>query len=204
MGTGDVKTADRTAGSSGARARGATTKILFRQEGEYRDRYDCTGKGGGGGGGRQRYGHRKNRRGESSAEEGTLARATPADASRDSRPSRGAPSPSPLHPYPSQEPPAAQVGGGCKPAYGKMDRTTGEDIGRLSARGLVTSDGRTTGEQTLLEWDGRLHRNGQRGGNRKKGERIRARCYGGQGTRVNLGGGDKEGPEPSLTGNIVT
>ena len=99
-----------------------------------------------------------------------------------------APSPSPLNPHPSQVPPAAQVGGGCKPAYGTLDRKPGEDIGRASAGGLKTSDGRTTGDQTLLEGDGRLHRNGWRGGNWKKGERIQARCPGGQGTRVNLEG----------------
>ena len=50
MGTRDVKAAARTARSSGARARGAITKILFSKEGEYRDKYGCTGKGGGGGG----------------------------------------------------------------------------------------------------------------------------------------------------------
>ena len=35
---------------------------------------------------------------------------------------------------------------------------------------------------------------------RKKGERIRERCPGGQRTRVNLGGGERRGPEPSQTG----
>ena len=39
---------------------------------------------------------------------------------------------------------------------------------------------------------------------RVKIERIRARCFGGQGTRLNLGGGEREGPKPSLTGNIET
>ena len=88
--------------------------------------------------------------------------------------------------------------------YGTLDRTPGEDIGRPSAGGLETSDERMTGDQTLLEEDGRLHRNGRRGGNSKKGERIRARCPEGKGTRVNLGGGGSRGPEKSLTGNIVT
>ena len=74
-------------------------------------------RGRGGGWGRQRVGHRKKQTGNSSVDEGTLAQALPADASRDSRPSLGAPSTSPLHPHPSQVTPAAQVGGGgCKPA----------------------------------------------------------------------------------------
>ena len=109
------------------------------------------------GGGRQRDGHRKNRRENSSVNEGTLTRASPADASRDSRPSWGAPSPSPLHPHPSQVPPAAHFGGGCKPAYGPLDRKPGENIGRPSAGGLKNSDGRTMKEQTLLEGGGRIH-----------------------------------------------
>ena len=42
----------------------------------------------------------------------SLRHAMPVDASRNSRPSRGAPSPTPLHPHPNQVLPAAQVGGG--------------------------------------------------------------------------------------------
>ena len=95
-------------------------------------------------------------------------------------------------------------GGGANLHYGTLDRTPGEDIGRPLAGGLKTSYGRMTGDQTLLEGDGGLHRNGRRGGNWKKGERIRERCPGGKGTRVNLGGGVRGVSEPSLTGNIVT
>ena len=57
-----------------------------------------------------------------------------------------------------------------------------------------------TGDQTLLELDGRLNINGQRGGNRGKRERIRANCTW-QGTWVNLGGGGRGGPKTSFDGN---
>ena len=80
--------------------------------------------------------------------------ASPADSSRDSRPSQGAPSPSPLRPHPSQVPPAAQVGGRCTPAYEPLDRKTREDIGRPSAGEMKTSDGQTMKGQTLLEGGG--------------------------------------------------
>ena len=67
----------------------------------------------------------------------------------------------PLHPHPSQVPPAAQVGG----ANLHMGRwKPGEGIGQKSAGGLETSAGRTTGDQTLMEGGGRLNRHGQRGG----------------------------------------
>ena len=55
-------------------------------------------------------------------------------------------------------------GGGANLLYGALDRTPGEDIGRPSDGELKTSDGRTKGDQTLLEGDGRLHRNRRRGG----------------------------------------
>ena len=71
-----------------------------------------------GGGGRPRDRHRDNQRGNSSIDEVTLSQARPADASRESRPSQGAPSHFPLHPNPSQVPPATQVG--------DLDRTPGE------------------------------------------------------------------------------
>ena len=116
-------------------------------------------KGRGGGEGRQRDGHRKNQRGKSSVGEGTLARALPADALRDSRPLWGATSPLPLHPHPSKVPPGALVGGGGANLH-TLDRTPGEDIVRPSAGRLKTSNGRTTGDQTLLEVVGLLHRNG--------------------------------------------
>ena len=44
----------------------------------------------------------------------------------------------------------------------------GEGIGRQSDRGLKTSAGRTTGDQTLLEGDGQLNRHGRRGGKGRK------------------------------------
>ena len=44
---------------------------------------------------------------------GKLLRATPVNTSMNSRPSRGAPSPTPLQPHPNRVLPSAQVGGGA-------------------------------------------------------------------------------------------
>ena len=52
-----------TGETSGVRASGATTKILFRWEGGYWDKCGCTGKGGGGGGGRRETGTTKTHEG---------------------------------------------------------------------------------------------------------------------------------------------
>ena len=95
------------------------------------------------------------------------------------------------HPHPSQVPPSAQVGGGggWKPSYGTLERTPGEGHCVGSQPEGCNFDGRTTGDQTLLKVDGQLHRKVLRGGNNNKGERIRAKFIGGQGTGVNLGGG---------------
>ena len=78
-------------------------------------------------------------------------------------------------------------------------RDAGQDtrrrvFGWQRAGGLLKeySDGRTTDAQPLLEVDGQPHKNGRRGGNRKKGESIQEKFPGGQGTRVNLGGGERE------------
>ena len=72
----------------------------------------------------------------------------PADETTDSRPPRGAPSSSPPHPHPSQVPPAVQVGGGCKPAYGTLGRETRRGHWSAGAGGLVallrTDDGGRT------------------------------------------------------------
>ena len=119
------------------------------------------------GGGRQRDGHRKIRRGKSSVDKGTLTRATPSDELRDSRPSREAPSTSPLHPHPCQVPPATQVEGGCKPAYGTL--------GQETRRGHWSADRRMVGSfPTDGRWgtdDGRPDAGGGRLNTLKRAER---------------------------------
>ena len=80
----------------------------------------------------------------------TLRRATPVDASRNSRPSPGAPSPTPLHPHPEGE----------NFHTGRCTGNQEKGIGRKSVGRLKTPDGQTTGDQTLLEVDGQLNRHG--------------------------------------------
>ena len=59
---------------------------------------------------------------------GKLHWVTPVNASRNSRPSQGVPSPTPLHPHPSQVPPAAQVVGGSKFHTGRCTGNQGKGI----------------------------------------------------------------------------
>ena len=72
----------------------------------------------------------------------------PVNASRNSRPSRGEPSPTPLQPHPKQVLPDTQVGGG---AFIRQD--AGQDTGdsmesaRGQSEGWKTSDGQTTGDK---------------------------------------------------------
>ena len=63
---------------------------------------------------------------------------TPVDASRNSRPSRGAPSPAPLHPHPIQVPPAAQV----------EEESKRRDAGTATGRHRVSHTGRQRKRQT--------------------------------------------------------
>ena len=71
----------------------------------------------------------------------TTRQTTPVDASRNSRPSRGAPYPKPLHLYPRQLPPSAQVGGG----HAHKQRDTGKDT-RGSMALAASQFGRTAGD----------------------------------------------------------
>ena len=59
---------------------------------------------------------------------GTLRLETPVNAERNSRPSRGAPSPTHLHPHPIQVPPTAQVGGENHQTVGRRKSTRGSMV----------------------------------------------------------------------------
>ena len=102
--------------------------------------------------------------------------------------------------------PHSSGGGGANLHTGRWTGHQEKGIWSEASQTVVkeSSYGRKTYAQPLLEADRQPHRNGRRGGNSKKGDRIRERCPGGQGTRVNLGGGKRGVPEPSLTGNIAT
>ena len=114
---------------------------------------------------------------------------------------RGAPSPSPLHPHPSQVPPAAQVRGGANLHMGRWVRKPEEDIGWLIVGGLVDFRQTDDGGRTMVGPD-------TGGGQLNTSKRVERRQIGRkergdgqddveQGTRMNLGGGGKEGTKPS-------
>ena len=113
------------------------------------------------------------------------------DASRTSISSRGAPSPTPLHPHPNQVLPAAQVGGQTFILW---------DAGQ-ETRGSMASTGSQL-ESCILPKDGQRVTTGADGGGRStkrltdgeeaivgKREYARENCTEGKVTRVNLGGG---------------
>ena len=108
----------------------------------------------------------------------------------------GAPSPTPLHPHPSQVPPVAQVGGGGKPSnIGTPDRTPGAawhrpPVSRTGGRRVTT--GATGGGRQL---------NDKRTERRQEEERdARAVNFSGdmELRQENLGGGREGGPEPAV------
>ena len=139
--------------------------------------------------------------------------ATPGNKTRDSRPLRGAPSPSPLHPHPSQVPPAAQVGGGVQTCIwdagsGNQKRTL---VGRSRRVGSSPTDGRWgTDDGGTRHWRGSAEytETGGEGAFRKKRERRRASLLQKElGARMNLGGGERKkrkGPHHHRRVNIET
>ena len=79
-------------------------------------------------------------------------------------------------------------------------------FGRKPAGGLYTNlptDGRWMPSH-CWRWSNKYTETDGEEAFRTKRERIQAICFVKQGTRLNLGGEKREGPKPSLTGNIET
>ena len=93
--------------TGGKRASGATTKILSFWYGGYREKYGCTGKGVGVGGGRQRRAPRWLRGVKSAEDTYPIGLVGMVRRIEDLKTIGGVSSPTPLHPHPSQVPPAA-------------------------------------------------------------------------------------------------
>ena len=122
----------------------------------------------------------------------SLVRIMPAHETMDSRPSWEAPSPSPPHPHPSQVPPAAQVGGGCKPEYGMLGRENRRGHWSTEARGLVAFRRTDDGGQAM-GGSAEYTETGGEEADRTKRERRRARCLYIKEPGI-LGGGKRKGP----------
>ena len=108
--------------------------------------------------------------------------------------------PMPLHPHPSQVPPAAQVRGGCKPAYGTLGRKNRRGHWSAEAGGLVAFRLTDDGERTMggtRHWRGSAEytETGGEGAYRKKKSVLVGARIPDESRR-----GEKEGTKSSSTG----